>query len=654
MKFEYAKPHFEVLFIEDNPTDALLIAEALRDAPFPHVKLTHCERLGDALAKLAKQRFDAALLDLSLPDSRGIQTVERIRLAASELPLIVLTGTNDVELVTSILARGAQDYVLKQDVEGQILAKAIFFAVERHRVTVELERNRRELEAREARIREQAALIHAARDSIMVTDLQGIVVFWNESAERILGWSADEVIGKSVRDFLIADSNRFQTIWNELEKSGEWREEIGLKSKKGGEVLTDSRLSLVQDDQGHPKTILAISTDITERKKLETRFLRAQRMESIGSLAGGIAHDLNNVLAPITMATSLLRDKVKDAEGRHLIETVATSAQRGADMVRQVLTFARGVEGKRATINPGQLLEELARIFNDTFLKSISIRKFVAPDTFAVSGDRTQLHQVLLNLGVNARDAMPQGGELSLSAGNVVLDQAQAIISPDAKPGSYVVLTISDTGIGMSAEVLDRLFDPFFTTKEIGKGTGLGLATARGIVKSHGGFITVYSEEGRGTTFKVYLPALDVRGDEMASSPTPNLPRGNSELVLIVDDEESIRQITKFTLEAFGYRTLVANDGTQALALYAQRGKDIAVVLTDMMMPTLDGAATIRALRAMNPEVKTIAASGLGNGAQCHAATAAGCHQFLHKPYTAEALLEAIHTALHGPDQTRR
>ncbi len=645
-------PGCRVLLIEDSPTDALLVEEALRDDGFPPISLDTVRRLGDALQRLSEKRFDAALLDLGLPDSQGLQTVERLRQSAPELPLVVLTGTNDIQLTTQILARGAQDYVLKQEVVGHRLSKTIYFAIERHRVTVELERHRRELLARERRIQEQAALIDAANDAILATDLSGSVRLWNKSAERIHGWEAGEVLGKCVGDFLYSDASRFREIWTAVRTRGDWMGELSLRTRNGPELLTATRLTLIHDVQGCPRTILSIATDITDRKKLESRILRAQRLEGIGALAGGIAHDLNNVLAPITMSASLLREKVADEDGLQLVEAVASSAQRGADMVRQILTFARGVDGRRTPVDPRQLILELARIFNDTFFKSIRIHTDIAADVAPVLGDPTQIHQVLLNLGVNARDAMPAGGELRFSAGNVVLDTHQLLVSPDARAGAYVVFTVTDTGTGMSPDVLERLFEPFFTTKEVGKGTGLGLATVQGIVRSHGGFITVYSELDHGSTFKVYLPAHST-GD---SAPpliltAPSIPRGHSELILVVDDESAIRQITKYTLEAFGYRTLVARDGTQALALYAQHSQEVALVLTDMMMPALDGASTIRALKEMNPAVKTIAASGLGNGAQAHAAASAGCDHFLHKPYTAEALLEAIHAVLH---ETRR
>jgi nitrogen-specific signal transduction histidine kinase len=398
----------------------------------------------------------------------------------------------------------------------------------------------------------------------------------------------------------------------------------------------------VRDDRGEPQSILVINTDVTERKKMEAQFLRAQRMESIGTLAGGIAHDLNNVLSPILMAVQMLRLKAQDEGVREWLDILQANAERGADMVRQVLSFARGVEGERVTLQPKHLVKDVVKILKETLPKSVSLGYEVPNDLWMVSADATQIHQVLMNLCVNARDAMPQGGELTLRAQNVTLDDAYARMHLEAKPGKYVMLTVADTGAGIPPEVVSRIFEPFFTTKETGKGTGLGLSTALTIVRSHGGFINVYSEPKKGTEFTVYLPAIEAARPEQAEKRGVELPAGHGELVLVVDDEEAIRQITKGTLETFGYRVLTAGDGTEAVALYAQNLDEVAVVITDMMMPFMDGPATIRAIRKMNPRVPIIAASGLAAGDKAAEAAAIGVHTFLPKPYTADKLLKAL------------
>ena len=386
--------------------------------------------------------------------------------------------------------------------------------------------------------------------------------------------------------------------------------------------------------------------DLSERKKLEQQFLRSQRMESIGTLAGGIAHDLNNALAPILMSLDLLKMQFKDPGAQQLIGVLEASAQRSADMVRQVLSFARGVEGRRMEVRVTHLLRDIEKIASDTFVKNIAVTAGYPADLWAVVGDPTQLHQVLVNLCVNARDAMPRGGILAITAGNVMLDAHYAALNPEATPGPYVFIKVEDSGGGMPPDMLLKIFDPFFTTKEIGKGTGLGLSTSLAILKSHGGFIRVYSEVGKGTKFEVYLPAQTTPMSSGAAAIAAEMPRGHGELILVVDDEASVRQVTKQTLEAFGYRVLLAADGAEALAAYASRGAEIDAVLTDMMMPVMDGPATITVLRKLNPALPIIAASGLTANGRDHHAAIPGVRCFLPKPYTAEALLQALRKAL--------
>jgi PAS domain S-box-containing protein len=398
--------------------------------------------------------------------------------------------------------------------------------------------------------------------------------------------------------------------------------------------------------EDNPDEGVCFALDLTERKKLEQQFLRAQRMESIGTLAGGIAHDLNNSLGPIIMSLDLLKLRFTDTSSQELIEILQTSAQRGADMVRQVLSFARGMEGRRMEVQVRHLLSDVEKIARDTFSKDIGVRAIIPHDLWTVVGDPTQLHQVLLNLCVNARDAMPDGGVLTISAENITLDAQYMAMNPEAHAGPHVFLRVEDNGTGMPPEVMAKIFDPFFTTKELGKGTGLGLSTSLGIVQSHGGFIRVYSEPGKGTTFKVYLPAQTESSAAEAGEHVEEMPRGNGELILVVDDEASVRQITQQTLEAFGYRVLLAADGAEALATYTTHGTGISAVLTDMMMPVMDGPATIRVLRKLNAGLPIIAASGLSANGHVAQVVSLGVKHFLPKPYTAEMLLKTLQQVL--------
>ena len=403
--------------------------------------------------------------------------------------------------------------------------------------------------------------------------------------------------------------------------------------------------------EDNPDEGVVFVLDLTERKKLELQFLRAQRMESVGTLAGGIAHDLNNILAPIMMSIDILRTLTDNPQATTILKTIEVSAKRGADIVRQVLSFARGLEGQRVEVLPRHLLDDLGNIIKDTFPKDIRLEFSVPDDTWPILGDPTQIHQVLLNLCVNARDAMPHGGNLSIDVENSVLDKQYAAMNLQAKAGRYVTISVTDSGTGMPPAVVDKIFEPFFTTKDINKGTGLGLSTVMAIVKSHDGIINVYSEPGKGTTFKVYLPAMDLAPEARREQLEDiSLPRGNGETVLLVDDESSILIITSQTLQAFGYRVLTAGDGAEAVAVYAQHPKEIAVVLTDMAMPIMDGSATIRALTKINPAVKIIAASGLSINGGATKIVEANVKHFLTKPYTAGTLLKTMRAILDEVD----
>jgi PAS domain S-box-containing protein len=504
-----------------------------------------------------------------------------------------------------------------------------------------------EFKVAQARIEEQATLLDIAHEAILVRDLDDRIIYWNKGAERIFGWSSGEAIGRPATQLLNPDSAVIEKAMATLMAKGEWQGEVMKRTKAGREITVDVGWTLVRDTRGWPKAILDISTDITQKKMIEGQFLRAQRMEGIGTLAGGIAHDLNNVLAPILMAIDILKAEVKNDYGLSLLDTVRNSANRGAELVKQVLSFARGVESMSVQINLTHILREIKGIVRDTFPKSITFNLRSAVDLWTVNGDPTQLHQVVMNLCVNARDAMPNGGSLNLNLENIRLDETYAGMNPEANAGAYVVVTVEDTGSGITPEIRDKIFEPFFTTKEIGKGTGLGLSTTLAIVKSHGGFINLYSERNKGTRFKVFLPAnTTATAAEVATVEHIRLPRGHGEWVLVVDDEPGIRVIAEKTLERYGYGVLVAGNGAEAVALYAQHRSKIAVVLTDMAMPVMDGPATIIALRSMNPAVKIIGSSGLTSAGGVAKAVGAGVTQFLHKPYSAETLLKALSLTL--------
>lgn len=499
----------------------------------------------------------------------------------------------------------------------------------------------------EQKVFEQAALLDVTTDAIFVQDLQHQILFWNKGAERLYGWRADTAIGQTATSLLHPQtSDQLEDVLQTVIAAGEWQGELQQVSQQGRLMTVESRWTLMRDEVGQPKSILVVNTDSTEKKQLESQFLRAQRMESLGTLAGGIAHDLNNVLTPILSSAQLLlmHPTLRDDKKQQLLRTVESSARRGADLVKQVLSFARGVEGKRTVLQIRHLISEIQSIAMETFPRSIELQSNLSDDLWMVSGDATQLHQVFMNLCVNARDAMPNGGKLSFTAANLRIDEHFARLHLDACVGPHVIITVSDTGIGIPPNILERIFEPFFTTKELGRGTGLGLSTVLSIIKSHGGFIDVTSALGRGTQFKIYLPA--VQAQEPATVEQGDLFLGAGEVILVVDDETLVCQTTQASLESYNYQVLTANDGIEAIALYAQHRSKIALVLVDIMMPSMDGPMTIRTLRKMNPQVKIIAVSGLACSTQLPETVHSGIQMFLSKPYTTTELLNTIRQVL--------
>ena len=499
-------------------------------------------------------------------------------------------------------------------------------------------------------------VVRAVSDVVWDWNLMTGKRWWSDGFMSTFGYVADEIEPGSISWIKHIHPDERARVLDGIQQSisgdeESWTAEYRFQRKDGGYAFVQDRGFILRNAAGKGVRMVGGMRDLTEQKLLEAQYLRAQRMESIGTLAGGIAHDLNNVLNPIMIAIELIKTDTGGGPQRgKILDIIDTSCQRGADLVRQVLSFARGLDGQQVAIRLGHLIGDLEKVICETFPRNIKIVIQVPDELWPVSGDPTQLHQVLLNLTLNARDAMPHGGTLTLSASNLTLDAQYVSTCREAKPGPHVLLEVHDTGHGIPPEVRERIFEPFFTTKELGQGTGLGLATVCTIVKNHGGFLNVESEVGQGTTFKILLPAShDLRTAESASPFSAELPRGRDELVLVVDDEPPIRLITQKTLETFGYRVLTAANGVEAVALYAKQPQEIALVLTDMMMPVMDGAATIQALMAINPFAKIIATSGMDWRAILAKAPHVRVTDFLAKPYTAQTLLRRVRKVLDRP-----
>lgn len=500
-------------------------------------------------------------------------------------------------------------------------------------------------------IREQATLLDITSDAIVVQDLNYHILYWNKGAEHLYGWQTHEAQGKNAWELFFSETSPELTaaIKTVIDR-GSWEGELTKINRQGKEIFVTSRWTLMRDAAGLPKSILTVDTDITEKKQLESQRLRNQRLESLGILASGIAHDLNNILTPMMTVAQLLplKNSQLDENSQQMLKMLESNAKRGCDLVEQILSFACGSEVKRSnTISVSQMIKDIAHIIKQIFSKSIDIHTDIAPNLDYVIGDSTQLHQVLMNLAINASDAMPNGGKLLISANNLLIDQNFAKMHIGAKVGPYIVITVADNGVGIHPVIIDKIFDPFFTTKEVGKGTGLGLSTVMGITNRHGGFVEVSSELGVGSQFRVYLPSSDGSIPHLADE--VKMLTGQGELILVVDDEPVITEITKTTLEFYNYRVKTCLNGIEALDLYTKHKDEISLVLMDIMMPSMAGGTAIRTLQIINPQVQIIAMSGLASAEVLARATGNGIQGFLAKPFTADELLNSVHKVLTSP-----
>lgn len=634
----------KILHLEDYPPDAELVRAVLL-SEFPEASVTCASTREQFMAELERPtKPDLIVSDFNLPGFTGLEALELVRERWASIPFVFHSGSIGEEQAIMAVRAGAYDYVLKDNMHRLplVLRRAIQESGER-----------RKQEVNERRIRQLAGIIERATEAIMATDLEGRVTVWNRGAaalygippEDALGHAAEELWPSWIREQMLAA--RAAVV-----KTGSWRGELAFTTRDGRDIVVDAHMTSVPDEAGRPNARLIVARDITETKKLEKQFLRVQRLESLGLLAAGIAHDLNNVLAPLLMAAPLLRQRTSNPDDGRILDILETSAQRGAGLVRQILGFAHGSAGPFRSTQIKHLVSDVVQIARASFPKSIDLDVQVESDLWPVECDPTQFHQVLLNLVVNARDAMlPQGGTLTLQAENRSLDEATAAKLGASRTGAHIMVRVADTGCGMPPEIVARIWEPFFTTKTDGRGTGLGLATVRGIVVRHGGCIAVDTEVGRGTAFSIYIPAsaAATASDTQAGARSPL--RGNGELVLVVEDEEAVRQAATAILERYAYRVIPCADGQDGLTAFAQHSAEISVILTDMDMPRLNGPAFATAIRRLRPDMKILVMSGIG---RAHRGTAGDESLFdgeLNKPFTSEALLSAIHRTLHGEKQ---
>jgi two-component system cell cycle sensor histidine kinase/response regulator CckA len=631
----------KLLVLEDDPRDLDLLRARLEDEAL-QCDLVVARKQAEFESAIKRSPFDIIISDYNLPDYDGLSALRFAHQERPEVPFIFLSGTLGEERAIESLQEGAADYILKSKPARLVPAirRALGQASERR----ERLKTEQALHESEERFRQ---LAEHSNDGFWFMELDprrftyvspAIAVIWGVAEDRFYqdpqAWlssvhAEDRArVQEGFENWLSGRDasllQEYRVVWPD--SSIRWVEASG---------------TLILNPAGKATRASGVDRDITAQKNAEERFLRTQRLESIGTLASGVAHDLNNILVPILMAAPLLRENMEEEEREKLLALVESSAERGASVVRQVLTFARGTDGNRLLLQPIYLLEEIAKIAQRTFPKSIAIRANYSDNVRTIEADPTQLHQVLLNLCVNARDAMPEGGTLTLSAENFDIDEHYASMTPGAKAGPYTVVEVTDTGTGIARDLIDKIFDPFFTTKEIGKGTGLGLSTVVGIVKSHGGVVNVSSEPGR-TTFKIFLPAIGEGHSSLHTATGEAAPRGRRETILIVDDEPFFREVAETVLAKHGYTALLAEDGIEALALFARHSKKIALVVTDIVMPFMDGLTLARTLRRMEPAVKIIISTGRDE--DCHKAEimALEVNGCLSKPYTGATLVTKL------------
>ncbi len=635
--------HLRILHLEDEPDYSSLVKTMLHQEGMP-VEVVLVDNSADFIAAIETEPFNLILADYKLPTWNGIEALRVAREKRPETPFLLVSGTIGEQAAIESLKHGATDYVLKHWPER--LVPAVRRALQEAQERLQRKRAETELIRREKYFQNLTA---NSPDVLTILNREGAFQYNSPAVKRVLGYEPEELAGRNA--FALVHPDDLPSARRAFERALEDPElrvthEFRFRRRDGSwcdlEVVGQNRLG----DPDIAGLVLNVR-DISERKRLELQLRQAQKMEVIGQLAGGIAHDFNNILAPILMAAQMLGEELPAENKIKILATVKGCAQRGAEIVRQLLWLGRGLEGKRVLLNPKHVLKDIARFVSETFPKSIRLETNVAPEIWPLMADPTHLHQVLLNLCLNSRDVMPSGGKLNIGGRNFTADLNYTAAHPGVNPGPYIILEVSDTGTGIPPEIRGRIFEPFFTTKEPGKGTGLGLSSVLSIVKGYGGFIELDSLPGKGTVFRVYLPAEPKLSAEKPEADEPeSLPRGHGETVLVVDDEESVLEVVQQTLENFGYNVLTARNGQQALVTYLGNQAGIGIVLTDLMMPVMDGAATIRALKHINPQVKVIAASGLGSDPNRITLRDLGVKYFVSKPYTAKTILEMLHDIL--------
>jgi len=646
-----------ILVVDDALEHAQMVVEFLRmsDA-LRNASLKTAGSYDEALRALREERFDVAFFDYWLGARDGLSLMRDAREQGIETQVIILTGRGAEEVAVEAMKAGAADYLSKTNISVESLERTV-----RHALALgaqETQRHQAEaaLRASEERFR---ALVENSSDALFLLDAEGRVTYVAASAERHLGWKPDEMLGQSIFDFLHPDDRELAgTRMNEaLQRPGE-AVAAEVRFKHGDQtwrIMEGVGVNRLKDPS--VGAIIVNARDITERRKLEEQLRQSQKMEAVGQLAGGVAHDFNNLLTAILGYCNLMIDEIPNEDPlRQDLEEIKSAGERAAALTRQLLAFSRRQMLQPQVVDLNALVRQLEKLLRRLISEDVELVTALAPSLPAVKVDPASIEQVLVNLAVNARDAMPGGGRLTIETSAVELDSSYVGTHPSVVPGRYVMLAVSDTGEGMDPATRARIFEPFFTTKEQGKGSGLGLATVYGIVQQSGGSIWVYSEPGRGTSFKVYLPATEAAVSTRVSDRGGDSAKKGWETVLLVEDEDAVRALAREVLRRHGYVVLEARHGLDALRLAERHPDTIHLMVTDIVMPHMSGRDLADRLAEVRPKMKVLFMSGYTDHAAMHRHLTPGA-AFLQKPFTPETFARKVRSMLdEQPDEvtTRR